>query len=97
MAQGTVKNLGRVAPAKIVHSKRQASKVHKPKQTKKNVDKVHRKFTSGMTAQTEKLLSERAGHLELLGQKKKKEENKKKDKRTTTKGGSKKFALAAGA
>ncbi|KAL6922002.1 hypothetical protein FSST1_006028 [Fusarium sambucinum] len=92
MAQGTVKNLGRVAPTKVVHSKRQASKVHKPKQTKKNVDKVHRKFTSGMTAQTEKLLSERAGHLELLGQKKKKkEENKKKDKRTTTKGGSKKF------
>ncbi|RGP65613.1 family upf0390 protein [Fusarium sporotrichioides] len=91
MAQGTVKNLGRVAPAKVVHSKRQASKVHKPKQTKKNIDKVHRKFTSGMTAQTEKLLSERAGHLELLGQKKKKGEKKSTDKKSTTKGGSKKF------
>ncbi|KAL4725419.1 hypothetical protein ACLX1H_007567 [Fusarium chlamydosporum] len=86
MAQGTVKKLGRPTPAKVTHSKRQASKVHKPKQTKKSVDKVHRKFTSGMAAQTEALLGERAGHLELLGKGKKKT-----DKKTTSKGGSKKF------
>lgn len=86
MAQGTVKKLGRATPAKITHSKRQASKVHKPKKTKASVDKVHKKFTSGMTARTEALLGERAGHLELLGQGKKKT-----DKKTTQKGGSKKF------
>ncbi|KAF6516592.1 hypothetical protein HZS61_003795 [Fusarium oxysporum f. sp. conglutinans] len=56
MAQGTVKKLGRATPAKITHSKRQASKVHKPKKTKASVDKVHKKFTSGMTARTEALL-----------------------------------------
>lgn len=33
--------------------------------------KINKKFTSGLTAQTEKMLGERAGHLELLGQKKK--------------------------
>ncbi|CAJ0539627.1 Ff.00g071470.m01.CDS01 [Fusarium sp. VM40] len=95
MAQGTVKKLGRPTPAKITHSKRQASKVHKPKTTKASIDKVHKKFTSGLTARTEALLGERAGHLELLGQKKKKADQKKDgkrpDKRTTIKGGSKKF------
>ncbi|KAG6983077.1 UPF0390 protein [Fusarium oxysporum f. sp. conglutinans] len=92
MAQGTVKKLGRATPAKITHSKRQASKVHKPKKTKASVDKVHKKFTSGMTARTEALLGERAGHLELLGQGKKKT-----DKKTTQKGGSKKFEYKDGA
>ncbi|KAF4982885.1 hypothetical protein FZEAL_1581 [Fusarium zealandicum] len=87
MAQGTVKKLGRPTPAKVTHSKRQAAKVSKPKNNKTNVDKVHRKFTSGMTAATEALLGERAGHLELIGQGKK----KKGDKKTTHKGGSKKF------
>ncbi|KAI3585089.1 hypothetical protein IWW34DRAFT_843942 [Fusarium oxysporum f. sp. albedinis] len=58
MAQGTVKKLGRATPAKITHSKRQASKVHKPKKTKASVDKVHKKFTSGMTARTEALLGD---------------------------------------
>ncbi|KAF4987856.1 family UPF0390 [Fusarium heterosporum] len=95
MAQGTVKKLGRPTPAKVTHSKRQASKVHKPKTTKASIDKVHKKFTSGLTARTEALLGERAGHLELLGQKKKKADqktdNKRPDKRSTQKGGSKKF------
>ncbi|RSL44131.1 hypothetical protein CEP53_011365 [Fusarium sp. AF-6] len=87
MAQGTIKKLGRATPAKVTHSKRQASKVAKPKKNKASVDKVHKKFTSGMTARTEALLGERAGHLELIGQGKK----KKGDKKTTQKGGSKKF------
>lgn len=86
MAQGAVKKLGRPTPAKVTHSKKQASKVNKSKGTKKSVDKVHKKFTSGMTARTEALLGERAGHLELLGK-----GNKKKDKKTEYKGGSKKF------
>jgi hypothetical protein len=95
MAQGIVKNLGRPTAAKVTHSKRQASKVHKPKTTKASIDKVHKKFTSGLTARTEALLGERAGHLELLGQKKKKadkkKDNKRPDMRTAYKGGSKKF------
>ncbi|CAG7560089.1 unnamed protein product [Fusarium equiseti] len=86
MAQGAVKKLGRPTPVKVTHSKKQASKVNKSKGTKKSVDKVHKKFTSGMTARTEALLGERAGHLELLGK-----GNKKKDKKTEHKGGSKKF------
>lgn len=85
MAQGTVKNLGRPTAAKVVHSKKQASKVNKPKKSKANVDKVHRKFTSGMAARTEALLGERVGHLELIGQ------GKKAGRKATTKGGSKKF------
>ncbi|RMJ13345.1 hypothetical protein BHE90_009918 [Fusarium euwallaceae] len=88
MAQGTIKKLGRATPAKVTHSKRQASKVAKPKKNKASVDKVHKKFTSGMTARTEALLGERAGHLELIGQGKKKKGG---DKKTTQKGGSKKF------
>ncbi|CAI6100175.1 unnamed protein product [Clonostachys chloroleuca] len=74
------------APAtKVAHSKKQASKITKPKQRSKgNPDKVHRKFTSGMTARTEALLGERAGHLELIGQ-------GKKGKKVAKAGGSKRF------
>lgn len=75
----------KAATPKAVHSKRQASKVNKPKKSKGSVDKVHRKFTSGMTAKTELLLGERAGHLELIGK------GKKAEKKTGIKGGSKKF------
>lgn len=85
MAQGAIKNIGRATPAKATHSKRQASKVVKPKK-KVNVDKAHKKFTSGMAARTEAMLGERAGHLEIIGKGK-----KGKDKKATFKGGSKKF------
>lgn len=85
MAQGTLKKIGRTTPAKVTHSKRQASKVNKPKKSKPSVDKVHKKFTSGMTARTEALLGERAGHLELIGK------GKKGAKREAKQGGSRKF------
>lgn len=85
MAQGTIKKLGRATPAKVTHSKKQAAKVAKPKKSKASVDKVHKKFTSGMTARTEALLGERAGHLELIGK------GKKPSQKLTNKGGSKKF------
>lgn len=75
---------GKAPAARVVHSKKQASKVHKPK-SKGNVDKVHRKFTSGMAAKTEALLGERAGHLELIGP------GKKAKKKSENKGGSRKF------
>ncbi|KFA64971.1 hypothetical protein S40285_03863 [Stachybotrys chlorohalonatus IBT 40285] len=82
---GTVKKSSRPAAPKATHSKRQASKVAKPKKAKAGVDKVHRKFTAGLTARTEALLGERAGHLELIGK------GKKGVKNPAHKGGSKKF------
>ncbi|KAH6609634.1 hypothetical protein Trco_002980 [Trichoderma cornu-damae] len=85
MAQGTVKKSNKAAAPKAVHSKRQASKVSKPKKSKPSVDKVLKKFTSGMAAKTEALLGERAGHLELIGP------GKKGSKKLSQKGGSKKF------
>ncbi len=83
MAQGNVKMSGKPKEAKVVHSKRQASKITKAgnKQAK---DKLNKKFTSGLTAKTEKLLGERAGHLELIGK-------GNKGKKLTQKGGSKRF------
>jgi hypothetical protein len=85
MAQGTIKMSTKAAATKVAHSKKQASKITKPKQRSKgNPDKVHRKFTSGMTARTEALLGERAGHLELIGQ-------GKKGKKVAKAGGSKRF------
>ncbi|KAF7550978.1 hypothetical protein G7Z17_g5324 [Cylindrodendrum hubeiense] len=83
MVQGETKR--RAATAKVTHSKRQASKVIKPKNSKTIVDKSHKKFTSGMAARTEALLGERVGHLELIGQ------GKKGGRKATIKGGSKKF------
>lgn len=85
MAQGTVKMSSKAPAPKAVHSKRQASKVSKPKKSKASGDKVLRKFTSGMAARTEAVLGERAGHLELIGK------GKKAEKKTGVKGGSKKF------
>ncbi|KJZ79523.1 hypothetical protein HIM_00992 [Hirsutella minnesotensis 3608] len=84
MVQGALKPSAKAKGVKAVHSKRQASKVIKPKK-KINVDKAHKKFSSGLTAKTEALLGERAGHLELIGK------GKKGDKKATVKGGSKKF------
>ncbi|RDA93632.1 hypothetical protein CP533_4914, partial [Ophiocordyceps camponoti-saundersi (nom. inval.)] len=66
MVQGTPKTK---PPKKIkttTHSKKQASKISK-NTSKKKTEKSHRKFTAGLTAKTEKLLGERAGHLEILG------------------------------
>lgn len=86
MAQGAIKQSARPKPAKATHSKKQAAKVAKPKKSNKgSVDKAHRKFTAGLTAKTEALLGERAGHLELIGK------GKKADKKASVKGGSKKF------
>ncbi|KAG5952016.1 hypothetical protein E4U53_001788 [Claviceps sorghi] len=84
MAQGAIKPSTKTKAPKPTHSKKQASKV--AKRGKTTVDKVHRKFTAGLTAKTEALLGERAGHLELIG------EGKKGGRKATLgKGGSKKF------
>jgi hypothetical protein len=77
---------------------KKGARVIKPKASKgskASADKMRRKLNAGVTARTEKILGERAGHLELIGAgrdrsvnaaKKKKEEGKK-----AATGGSKKF------
>ncbi|KAK4929825.1 hypothetical protein LTR66_016137 [Elasticomyces elasticus] len=42
---------------------------HKPKLIK--AAKINKKFTSGLTGQTERMLGEKAGHLEMIGKGKK--------------------------
>ena len=87
MAQGAIKQSTKAKAPKATHSKKQASRVAKPKKTTSSLEKAHKKFTAGLTAKTEALLGERAGHLELIGKGKK----GKTDKKSTHKGGSKKF------
>lgn len=78
MAQGQIKKAS--APSKAP-SRSKASGVTKKglgtKNPKKSnlikAAKINKKFTSGLTAQTEKMLGERAGHLEMIGQGRKKE------------------------
>ncbi|KAI0838769.1 hypothetical protein F5Y06DRAFT_267822 [Hypoxylon sp. FL0890] len=56
-------------------------------------DKMQKKFAAGLVAKTEKLLGERAGHLELIGKGRLKGADKEKEKKEgeKAKGGSKKF------
>ncbi len=86
MTQGAIKKTPKASFSK---TKKPQSKgrVVKPKKAKSSTaDKVIKKFSSGLVAQTEALLGERAGHLELIGK------GKKGDKLAATKkGGSKKF------
>ncbi|KHN96915.1 putative protein family UPF0390 [Metarhizium album ARSEF 1941] len=86
MAQGAIKPSTKAKAPKATHSKKQASKVTKPQKSRTSLEKAHKKFSAGLTAKTEALLGERAGHLELIGKGK-----KGKDKRVSIKGGSKKF------
>ena len=92
MAQGAIKqkaNKAGTGPNKTRQQTqlKKGTRVFKAKNNKSNADKVMKKFTSGMAAQTEALLGERAGHLELIGKGKK----AKKDAASKQKGGSKKF------
>ncbi len=90
MAQGAVKKTATPNPGKAgkAHSKQQAKKsgVSKSKKARTTADKLVKKYTSGLIAKTEKMLGERAGHLELIGK-----GNRGSKKGTTFKGGSKKF------
>ncbi|KAL2115789.1 hypothetical protein VTJ04DRAFT_10044 [Mycothermus thermophilus] len=91
MAQGAVKKTPKpgalVGKGGKASGKQQAKKsgVSKPKKTKSTADKLQKKFTAGLVAKTEKMLGERAGHLELIGKGRKKGESKE------FKGGSRKF------
>ncbi|KAI0858140.1 hypothetical protein F4860DRAFT_487324 [Xylaria cubensis] len=94
MAQGAPK---KTAGSKPASARGRANKPQPPK-TKKGArvvkskkgsaaDKLQRKLAAGITNKTERLLGERAGHLELIGPgKKARGENK-----DANKGGSRKF------
>lgn len=81
MAQGAIKQKAKPVSAKPKPTK--GAKVKKQKSTK--ADKLKKKYTAGMVSQTEKLLGERAGHLELIGK------GKKAKKEEKHKGGTRKF------
>ena len=76
MAQGQIK---KSAAAKNI-SRSQGGSTQKglgvKKSKKQNLikaAKINKKFTSGLTAQTERMLGERAGHLEMIGKGRKKD------------------------
>lgn len=83
MAQGPIKQ-------KAIKPPNKKSKVTKKKSAKNGRlegSKATKKFTAAMVGRTEKLLGERAGHLELVGKGKKTVEADK----ISGKGGSKKY------
>ncbi|WYZ41512.1 hypothetical protein EsH8_V_000407 [Colletotrichum jinshuiense] len=90
MAQGGVKSSSRPAPTGKPKQKqsKNASRVAKPQKAKAHgsADKMQKKLAAGLVSRTEKLLGERAGHLELIGKGKKGAKEEK-----VHKGGSRKF------
>ncbi|TDZ67187.1 hypothetical protein CTRI78_v003100 [Colletotrichum trifolii] len=91
MAQGGLKSSSRPAPTGKPKQKqvKNASRVAKPQKAKHGLaaDKMQKKFAAGLVNKTEKLLGERAGHLELIGKGKK----AKKEEKGLAKGGSRKY------
>ncbi|ROT41465.1 hypothetical protein SODALDRAFT_377135 [Sodiomyces alkalinus F11] len=78
MVQGSaIKKAGQPAATgkpKAASTRRQPNKVGKKPQKAKmrtSADKMQKKFAGALTAKTEKMLGERAGHLELIGKGKK--------------------------
>ncbi|OTB15126.1 hypothetical protein K445DRAFT_318514 [Daldinia sp. EC12] len=95
MAQGAVKpkktttvSSGRKAKPQPPKTKKGA-RVTKAKSTSA-ADKLQKRLAAGLVAKTEKLLGERAGHLELIGKGRVKDKDKAKEE-GKTKGGSRKF------
>ncbi|RYP43380.1 hypothetical protein DL770_011685 [Monosporascus sp. CRB-9-2] len=101
MAQGAIKKSssgagGMTARANKPQQQKQKTKkgarVAKPRKASA-ADKLQRKYAAGLTAKTEKLLGERAGHLELIGagRKGKKDGGGGGGEKGGSKGGSRKF------
>lgn len=72
MAQGQVKKSSTSAKPPPRTSNNGVTKKHlgakNPKKAKLiKAAKINKKFTSGLTAQTERMLGEKAGHLEMIG------------------------------
>ena len=89
MAQGSVKKTAVPNPGKAGKTSRQQKRgaISKPKKSKTTADRLQKKYTSGLIGKTEKMLGERAGHLELIGKSKKTD----KSGETKQKGGTRKF------
>ncbi|KAF2177105.1 hypothetical protein K469DRAFT_511234, partial [Zopfia rhizophila CBS 207.26] len=74
MAQGAVKKSHKASNPKkpSTPGPKRGSRVIKPKKQKLiTQQKIAKKNSVGLTAKTEKLLAEKAGHLEMLGGRKK--------------------------
>lgn len=77
MAQGQIKKSSASAKPAARSNNSGITKKHlgtkNPKSAKLiKAAKINKKFTSGLTAQTEKMLGARAGHLEMIGKGRKK-------------------------
>ncbi|KAL5117138.1 hypothetical protein ACEQ8H_004963 [Pleosporales sp. CAS-2024a] len=79
MAQGAIKTKSKPAAPKKKQQTRPGARVIKPKKASLlQQHKIKHKSSAGLIGQTEKLMAEKAGHLELLkGGKKDKKEPKK--------------------
>ncbi|KAF2010654.1 hypothetical protein BU24DRAFT_322081, partial [Aaosphaeria arxii CBS 175.79] len=67
MAQGAVKKAHKVSAPKKASGPQRGSRVIKPKKASLiQQQKIKKKVTAGLTPQTEKLLAQKAGHLEML-------------------------------
>ncbi|KAI1258617.1 hypothetical protein F5Y18DRAFT_444388 [Xylariaceae sp. FL1019] len=94
MAQGAPKKTTKTAMQSRANKPQQAKKGARVAKSKKSTaaDKLQRRLAAGIVNKTERLLGERAGHLELIGPGKKARGQNKDDKDAkATKGGSRKF------
>ncbi|KAF1833841.1 hypothetical protein BDW02DRAFT_630874 [Decorospora gaudefroyi] len=79
MAQGAVKKTKAAAPRKPSQKVQRGARVIKPKKASIiSQNKIKHKSSAGLVGQTEKLLAQKAGHLEMLkgGKKDRKEGGK---------------------
>ncbi|KAI8957395.1 hypothetical protein F5Y11DRAFT_339840 [Daldinia sp. FL1419] len=97
MAQGAVKTKKSGSSAATARKAKpqppktkKGARVTKAKSTSA-ADKMQQRLAAGLTAKTERLLGERAGHLELIGKGRLKGAEKDKDRDGKPKGGSRKF------
>lgn len=72
MAQKPIKKPSSKSSSTSTSSSSRITKKHLAVKPRKNAKaaqmaKMNKKFTAGLTAQTEKMLGERAGHLEMIG------------------------------
>ncbi|KAI1177151.1 hypothetical protein F4777DRAFT_577205 [Nemania sp. FL0916] len=100
MAQGAVKKTSKATSTSTSRANKpqppkKGARITKAKKGKGSsaADKLQRRLAAGITAKTERLLGERAGHLELIGPGKKARMNKdgKGKDEGKAKGGSRKF------
>ncbi|KAI6090528.1 hypothetical protein F4821DRAFT_255769 [Hypoxylon rubiginosum] len=94
MAQGAVKPRKPTATSTARKAKpQQPKKGARVAKAKKGsaADKLQKKYAAGLVHKTEKLLGERAGHLELIGKGRTKDKDGDGKGKSATKGGSRKF------